>query len=102
MKITRENGEFIIKIPDTEPRYNPYDEQEVGTMDSLVGLIFKRHGIKEYTLANRIDMDYKGKGDQCGQKVIIIDNIRTDEDFTKLCNELNIDIFDYSHLNEPE
>lgn len=95
MKITRKKGKFIIEIEDTTQRYNPYDETEKGTMDTLIGLITKsEHGnYKEMGLALRIDMAYKGKDDQVGD--FLVKWPGTQETFKKICKTLKLDILEY-------
>lgn len=95
MKITRTKDKFIIEIDSTTTRYNPYDESEKGEMDTLVGLIAqsKYGNYEEMGLATRIDMSYKGKGDQVGEFVVMWQGSK--ENFIKMCKKNKIDIITY-------
>ena len=95
MKIIREDGYLIISIPDTQTRYNPYDDTENDEMDMVVGLITKSHnGTEEMGLAYRIDMAYKDKPDQVGEFICLWD--KDEESFRILCKELDIEVIKYN------
>ena len=80
---------FTLEIPQTEKRYNPYDEQEHGEMNSIAGLIDKK--MSEYGFVWLIDMDYKDKGDQWTGIFLECSSFMSEGEFIELCKKNEID-----------
>ncbi len=81
-----ENGNLIITIPTKTIRQNPYDEDEKGEMDNIVGLYENEFN---NGLAYRIDMAYKGKADQTSDYFFKLNGSK--EEFEAMIKALNID-----------
>ena len=94
MNITRETNffksNFVIRIPTTKQRSNPYDEREHGEMPSLVGLIVHHEEWDECGFAYPIDRAYKGKDDDVTAIQIVYDGSASE--FVDVCLKLGIGV----------
>lgn len=93
MNIEKDGENLIVRIPLTQRRFNPYEEMfhgdgDTGEMPALVGMIAGR----EYTLSDRIDMDYKDKDDQEGSPILYFDSR---EELEEVCKKYGIDIWEF-------
>ena len=87
----KEGNDLIITIPFKKRRFNYYNEMatgdgDVGEMDTIIGLYEDEYN---NGLAYRIDMDYKGKDDQCSDYFYKLNG--TKEEFEEMIKELGID-----------
>ena len=89
---------LIIEVPLKQKRFNCYDDSEwLG--DNIIALIEKQKNcnVPEMGFAYRIDMSYKGKGDQWTD--FFFKYFGEQKDFEELCEKLKLDIayldFDY-------
>ena len=94
MKIIKDKNNLIVTIPLKQRRWNPYEDMatgngDVGEMDNLIGVVMGN----DIGFCQLIDMDYKGKPDQIGD--FIVKWFGEEEDFRKLCKELEIDFHKY-------
>ena len=89
-KIYKKGENLIIEIPLKARRFNPYEEMATGNgnaveMDNICGIIERgRCGFAYF-----IDMSYKSDSDQTTD--LFYEFYGPEENFAKLCNELNID-----------
>ena len=99
MKIYKDDKNLIIAIPLKQTSANPYDDEEI-ELDNIIGVIAGN----DYGFCGLNDMSYKGKEPQISSWWVkfdeIWDNTIGDREtkigwFTRLCRELNIDLFIY-------
>lgn len=83
LKKEEKNWVITLSFPQEENRYNPYEDGPTGKMDSIIGLI--DDDMSQWGLSWRIDMDYKGKGDQWTSNFLDCSSFMEEEEFIKLC-----------------
>ncbi|SRR3990167_157852 len=86
-KFSKENNELVVRIPLRQKINNPYDEDEIGECDNLIGVIAK----DEFSLSQAIDMTYKGKSAQEGMPIIMFE---TREELEKVCKDFGIEVWE--------
>lgn len=96
MEVKKVKDKIVIEIPFWSKRHNPYMEgEDVGSHPTLIGIVGKdRDGNEELGFAKVVDMDYKNKDDQFTDIFIHFWDW-TEGSFTKLCDQLGIDVFKY-------
>jgi len=95
-KIEKIKDNIVITIPFWSKRINPYmPDEDVGSYPTLAGMIYTEKGEEKIGFVYVIDMDYKGKPDQYGE--IMYHYLGEEDNFRKLCKELEIDIIEYSN-----
>ena len=101
MKISKENGELVVRIPIKARRWNPYNDMagkdpDTGEMDNIVGVVEGHHeGGNDWDDCGFMylkDMDYKGKDDQLTDWAVKYHD--EPEKFRKLCEELKIPLWE--------
>jgi hypothetical protein len=94
MKYEKIGENIIITIPFWSRRTNEWSTGNVGSYQTLTGLIIRHdkdgNDWDEIGFANTIDMGYKGKADQVGSFLVMWDG--EEEDFLKKCKEWKIGI----------
>lgn len=99
MKIYKDDKNLIISIPLKQTSINPYDDSEV-ELSNIIGVVAGN----EYGFSRLNDMSYKGKEPQISSWWVKFDEIwdnaigdrKTKIDwFTRLCKELDIELFTY-------
>ena len=88
MNIKKENDNLIVTIPLKQKIHNPYDEDETGECDNLVGICAG----DEFTINQSIDMSYKGKAPQEGMPIL---HFTTREELEEVCGKYNIQIWEH-------
>ena len=81
---------MTIKIPATQPIYDYVGEEEIGTTDTIIGLVESDGNF--YGLSYLIDMSYKDKGPQASGMIVELSTFMTFEEFEDFClnNRLSI------------
>lgn len=93
-KIYKKNGNLVIEIPLKTQRSNFYDPDFHDEMDNIIGVIANN----EIGFCYQICMDYCGKAPQWTD--FFYKWFGKEEDFKKLCEKLDIDIFKYLVCSE--
>jgi len=90
LKKEEDNWVITLTLPTDKKRFNPYDEGFEDLMPTIIGVVDK--DMFEWGFAWRIDMDYKGKGDQWTSNFLDCSSFMGEEEFIKLCNDNGIGI----------
>ena len=95
MEIYKKKDKIIFEIDYWHDIYNPYSDKIEGKHPTLMGIIYKDDsGDEQMGFAQLIDRSYRGKApDNTGIMVHCWD--REKNEFIELCNELEIDVFEY-------
>jgi len=80
------NLEITLVIPLTKSRCNPYETDEQGIMDNIVGII--EDSFNKCGFAHLIDMEYAGKPDQWTDYFYLFNG--GIPEFRKICKKLKI------------
>ena len=102
MKVYKQDGKIIFEFPESLPRLNPcVDDSErhlLGTYPTFTGLIVRHrkngNDYDEIGFAGTIDMDYKDKGDQVSDFIVLWHD--GEEEFIKVCKKLGINVYCYN------
>lgn len=104
MKVFKQDGKIIFEFPAELRRHNPWDEHFEDVYPFFTGLIVrhrdKGNDYDEIGFAGTIDMDYKDKPDQVSD--IIVAWHGTEEEFIKVCKELDIDIQELTFTDDEK
>ena len=101
MKIYKKKGNLVIEIPYKQDIMDVfYSRGVIGETDNIIGLIVpdSKCSDPECGFALQIDMSYKGKPNQWSD--IIVHCTEDRKEFIKLCNKLDIEIYEYPQCSK--
>lgn len=93
------DNKLIIEVPLTQERNDLYNDTK-WEGENIIGIIepLSNCNVPDIGFAYRIDMSYKGKGDQWTD--IFYKWHDTEESFISFCNDHSIEVYEYSQCSK--
>lgn len=88
MKIFKDKDELVVRIPLTQKRNNPYDDEE--SKEDVPALIGVVAGM-DYSISHLNDLSYKGDIQE-GSRIIMFD---TEEELREICKKFGLDVWEH-------